>query len=65
MAEIEQEPVGKDNVQGGGEFPDADTPPDREAGAPGPEMVGHREHGKGQLNDDQPPVGGPDGDPAT
>ncbi|HEU4546893.1 MAG TPA: hypothetical protein VFR88_11430 [Microlunatus sp.] len=31
----------------------------------GPELVGHREHGKGQFNDDQPPVGGPDGDPST
>ena len=49
----QQNGAGKDNINGGGEFPDADMPPDRDAGAPGPEIVGHREHGKGQFNDAQ------------
>jgi hypothetical protein len=54
----QQNAAGMDNIDGGGEFPDADTGPDRAAGAPGPEMVGHREHGRGQFSDDQPAVGG-------
>ena len=49
----QQSGAGKDNIDGGGEFPDADTGPDRDAGAPGPEVVGHREHGHGQFNDAQ------------
>jgi hypothetical protein len=49
--------AGMDNISGGGEFPDPDTGPDRDAGAPGPEMVGHREHSKGQFNEHQPSVG--------
>jgi len=53
----QQNMAGKDNINGGGEFPDPDTPPDERAGAPGPELVGHREHGKGQFNDAQPDVG--------
>ena len=55
---VDQQNVGPDNELGGGEFPDADTGPDRAAGAPGPELVGHREHGKGQFNEHQPAVGG-------
>ena len=59
----QQNGAGMDNIRGGGEFPDADTPPDRDAGAPGPELVGHREHNQGQFNDVQPDVGGvPDAD---
>jgi hypothetical protein len=34
----------------GDEFPDPDTPPDLAAGAPGPDVAGHREHGQGQFN---------------
>ncbi|HYD10741.1 MAG TPA: hypothetical protein VEA78_11610 [Acidimicrobiales bacterium] len=57
--QVDQQNVGVDNELGGGEFPDPETSPDRDAGAPGPEMVGHREHGQGQFNEHQPDVGGP------
>jgi len=53
----QQNGAGKDNILGGGEFPDPETEPDEGAGAPGPELVGHREHGQGQFNDVQPDVG--------
>lgn len=49
--------AGVDNIDGGGEYPDPDTPPAYDAGAPGPELVGHQEHGKGQFNEVQPAVG--------
>ena len=35
---IAQENVGKDNMRGGGEFPDPDTPPDESLGAPGDDL---------------------------
>jgi len=35
---IPQENVGKDNMRGGGEFPDPDTPPDEGLGAPGGDL---------------------------
>ena len=35
---IAQENVGKDNMRGGGEFPDPDTPPDESSGAPGGDL---------------------------
>jgi hypothetical protein len=30
--------AGKDNIRGGGEFPDPDTPPDEGLGAPGADL---------------------------
>jgi hypothetical protein len=46
-AVISQENVGKDNMRGGGEFPDPDTPPDESLGAPGGDLddVRRREGG--------------------
>jgi hypothetical protein len=36
---VRQENVaGKDNIRGGGEFPDPDTPPDESLGAPGDDL---------------------------
>jgi len=52
----QQNMAGMDNIDGGGEFPDPDTPPDEAAGAPG-DLVPHRQHGQGQFNDVQPAVG--------
>ena len=49
----QQQAGGMDNITGGGEFPDPDTPPDRAAGAPGPELVETHEHGQGQFNEAQ------------
>jgi len=41
--------AGKDNIRGGGEFPDPDTPPTESAG--GEPGVTRQEHGKGQFQE--------------
>jgi hypothetical protein len=48
---VDQENVaGKDNLRGGGEYPDAHTPPDEDAGAPG-ELRSSRPPGQSQFQE--------------
>ena len=46
---VAQQNVGVDNMAGGGEWPDPDTPPS--ASAPGPQLAPHRTGGKGQFGE--------------
>jgi len=45
---IVQQNVGVDNMEGGGEWPDPDTPPSESA--PGPDLAPHRDTGRGQFD---------------